>query len=66
MSLRRDVTELELAQLRMKATRVMHSGEPWMLSRLDAERIIRLTGEVSELRNREAAARLMHQLEGEY
>ena len=63
---RSDVSELELAQLRMKATRLIQAGEPWQLSKLDAERLIRLTGEVTELRNREAHARQMHDLEGEY
>lgn len=63
---RSDVSELELAQLRMKATRLIQAGEPWQISKLDAERLIRLTGEVTELRNREAHARQMHDLEGEY
>lgn len=63
---RADLIETELAQLNAKARRVISSAEPWNVSKLDAERVLRLTGEVLELRNREAHARQMHGLEDEY
>lgn len=49
----------------MKAQRCL-GGEVWSLSKLDADRVLRLTGEVLELRNRESHARQMHNLEDEY
>jgi hypothetical protein len=63
---RTDLTELELSQIRRKAQRVLDKGEVWDVSKLDADRLVRLTGEVVELRNREAHVRQMHDLEGEY
>lgn len=63
---RTDLLEFEIAQLTRKAQRVIDPGEPWQVSKLDAERLVRLTGEVAELRNRESHARQMHDLEGEY
>lgn len=63
---RTDLIETELAQLNAKARRVISDKEPWQVSKLDAERVLRLTGEVLELRNRESHARQMHDLEGEY
>lgn len=63
---RTDLLEHELAQLTRKAQRVIDPGEVWTVSKLDAERVVRLTGEVLELRNREAHSRQMHDLEGEY
>jgi hypothetical protein len=63
---RTDLFEYEISQLARKAQRVIDPGEPWSVSKLDAERLIRLTGEVIELRNREAHSRQMHYLEGEY
>lgn len=62
---RTDLIETELAQLAAKARRCI-GGEVWSLSKLDADRVLRLTGEVVELRNREAHARQMHGLEDEY
>jgi hypothetical protein len=66
MTGRTDLLEVELYQLSRKAERVVASGEVWTVSKLDAGRIVRLTGEVTELRNREAHSRQMHDLEGEY
>jgi hypothetical protein len=63
---RTDLLEHEISQLKRKAQRVIDPGEPWSVSKLDAERLLRLTGEVNELRNREAASRHLHDLEGEY
>ena len=63
---RTDLLEVEISQLAAKARRVISSGEPWAVSKIDAERVTRLTGEVLELRNREAHARQMHGLEDEY
>lgn len=63
---RTDLIEHEIAQLRRKAQRVIDAGEPWSVSKLDADRLLRLTGEIIELRNREAHSRQMHDLEGEY
>lgn len=62
---RTDLIETELAQLAAKARRAIN-GEVWSLSKIDADRVLRLTGEVVELRNREAHARQMHGLEDEY
>lgn len=62
---RTDLLEHEIGQLAAKARRCI-GGEVWSVSRLDAERLVRLTGEVVELRNREANSRQMHDLEGEY
>ena len=62
---RAELIEHELAQLAAKAKRCIN-GEVWSLSKLDAERVLRLTGEVVELRNREAHTRQMQNLEGEY
>jgi hypothetical protein len=63
---RTDLIETELAQLNAKARRVIADGEVWTVSKIDAGRVLRLTGEVLELRNREAHARQMHGLEDEY
>jgi hypothetical protein len=63
---RTDLIETELAQLNAKARRVIADGEVWTVSKIDAGRVLRLTGEVLELRNREAHARQMHSLEDEY
>lgn len=63
---RTDLLERELTQLRTKAQRVIADQEPWAVSKLDADRILRLTGEVLALRNREAEVRQLHGLEGEY
>lgn len=63
---RTDLLEHEISQLTRKARRVIDPGEPWSVSKLDADRLLRLTGEVIELRNREAHSRQMHDLEGEY
>jgi hypothetical protein len=63
---RTDLLEHEISQLARKARRVIDPGEPWSVSKFDAERLLRLTGEVIELRNREAHSRQMHDLEGEY
>jgi len=63
---RTDLMEIELSQLRTKAQRVVAEKEPWLVSKLDADRILRLTGEVLTLRSREAEVRHLHGLEGEY
>jgi chromosome condensin MukBEF complex kleisin-like MukF subunit len=63
---RTDLLDLELTQLRIKAQRVVGEKEPWLVSKLDADRILRLTGEVLALRSREAEVRHVHGLEGEY
>jgi|HubBroStandDraft_6_1064221.scaffolds.fasta_scaffold569191_2 hypothetical protein len=63
---RTDLLEHEIAQLRRKAQRVIDVGDVWTVSKLDADRLVRLTGEVIELRNREAHSRHLHDLEGEY
>jgi hypothetical protein len=63
---RTDLLEREITQLKVKAQRVVDDKEPWNVSKLDADRILRLTGEVLELRNREAEVRHLHGLEGEY
>jgi chromosome condensin MukBEF complex kleisin-like MukF subunit len=62
---RTDIQEHEIGQLRRKAQRVLEAGEPWELSKLDAERLLRLTGEVLELRNREAHVRQIQAMEGD-
>ncbi len=59
---RTDLVEREIAQLERKAHGVL-AGTPWEISRIDADRIIRLTGEVLEIRNREANTRQLHGLE---
>lgn len=63
---RTDLLEREIAQLKVKATRVIDDKEAWSVSKIDADRILRLTGEIIELRNREAEVRHLHGLEGEY
>lgn len=63
---RTDLVEREITQLRVKAQRVVADQEQWAVSKLDADRILRLTGEVLALRNREAEVRHLHDLEGEY
>jgi chromosome condensin MukBEF complex kleisin-like MukF subunit len=63
---RTDLVEREITQLRTKAQRVASDQEPWSVSKLDADRILRLTGEVLALRNREAEVRHLQGLEGEY
>jgi hypothetical protein len=55
---RRDLSELEIAELRLYARKLP--------DQMVKDRIERLCGEVLELRNREAHARQMHDLEGEY
>jgi hypothetical protein len=63
---RTDLTEIEISQLRRKATRVLgENSEPWEVSKLDADRLLRLTGEILELRNREAHVRQIQGLEGD-
>lgn len=63
---RTDLIEREITQLRVKAQRVVADQEAWSVSKLDADRILRLTGEVLALRSREAEVRHLHGLEGEY
>jgi hypothetical protein len=63
---RTDLLEHEISQLKRKAQRVIDAGDVWSVSKLDAERLLRLTGEIIELRNREAHSRQLHDLEGEY
>jgi chromosome condensin MukBEF complex kleisin-like MukF subunit len=61
---RTDLQEHEISQLQRKARRVLEDrAEPWEVSKLDADRVLRLTGEVLELRNREAQTRQLHGLE---
>ena len=55
---RRDLTELEIVELRLAARK--------MADQVVKDRIERLCGEVLELRNREAISRQLHDLEGEY
>ena len=62
---RRDLLEWEITQIQNKARRVAR-GEPWDISTIDADRLLRLTGELLELRNREAHSRHLHGLEGDY
>jgi hypothetical protein len=63
---RTDLIEREITQLKVKASRVIDDKEAWSVSKIDADRILRLTGEIIELRNREAEVRHLHGLEGEY
>lgn len=61
---RTDLQEHEIGQLERKARRVLaEPTTPWEVSKLDADRLLRLTGEVLELRNRESATRQQHGLE---
>lgn len=55
---RRDLTQEELRELQAEAARTLPARPMDMLNRL--------IGEVLELRNREAHARQLHDLEGEY
>jgi chromosome condensin MukBEF complex kleisin-like MukF subunit len=61
---RTDLQEHEISQLERKAKRVLaEPSDPWQVSKIDADRLLRLTGEVLELRNREATTRQLHNLE---
>lgn len=61
---RTDLTEQEISRLERKAKRELAGGaEAWQISKLEADQILRLTGEVIELRNREAHTRQLHNLE---
>jgi hypothetical protein len=63
---RTDLQEHEISQLERKARGVLREpGEAWVMGKLDAERLLRLTGEVLELRNREAHVRQIQGLEGD-
>ena len=63
---RTDLQEHEIGQLERKARRVLaEPSTPWEVSKLDADRLLRLTGEVAELRNREAHVRQIQGLEGD-
>ena len=63
---RTDLQEHEISQLQKKARRVLaEPPDPWEVSKLDADRLLRLTGEVLELRNREAHVRQIQGLEGD-
>ncbi len=63
---RTDLQEHEISQLERKARAVLRErAEPWAVSKIDADRVLRLTGEVLELRNREAHVRQIQGLEGD-
>ncbi len=64
---RTDLQEAEIARLRRKAQRVFEerTEEPWQVSKQEADQLLRLTGEVLELRNREAHVRQIQGLEGD-
>jgi hypothetical protein len=63
---RTDLQEHEIAQLERKARAVLREpSDPWQVSKIDADRVLRLTGEVIELRNREAHVRQIQGLEGD-
>lgn len=64
---RTDLLEREVAQLQRKAQGVLREPpEPWEVSKLDAARIVNLTGEVLRLRNEQANARHLNDLENEW
>lgn len=61
---RTDLREHEISRLQSKARRVLsETPVPWELTKLEADQLLRLTGEVLELRNREANTRQLHGLE---
>lgn len=60
---RTDLTEEEIRYLKRKAQRVIDPGDGWVVGKLEADQLLRLTGEVIELRNREANTRQLHGLE---
>lgn len=63
---RTDLQEHEIGQLERKARAVLADPpRPWEVSKLDADSLLRLTGEVLELRNREAHVRQIQGLEGD-
>lgn len=60
---RTDLTEGEIRVLERYARRLKDTGTPWEVTQLQADQVLRLTGEVMELRNREANVRQAHGLE---
>jgi hypothetical protein len=59
--------EREIAQLQRKAEGVLRDPPiPWECSKVDAARIVNLTGEVLRLRNEDAHARQLNDLENEW
>jgi hypothetical protein len=63
---RTDLLEREIEQLQRKARAVVREpSTPWEISKIDADRILRLTGELIEIRNREAHVRHIQGLEGD-
>ena len=63
---RTDLTEREIAKLQLQAHAVADGSAEWHLTRQEAGQLMRLTGEVLDLRSREANVRQMHDLDGEY
>jgi hypothetical protein len=61
---RTDLQEHEISALQRKARRQLGDDPPgWQVSKSEADQLLRLTGEVLELRNREANTRALHNLE---
>lgn len=61
---RTDLTEVEISQMKRRAQGVLKDvGTPWEVSKPQADQILRLTGELLELRNRESNVRQLHDLE---
>ncbi len=61
---RTDLEEHQISKLQRKARRVLgEPPDPWEVSKLEADQVLRLTGEVLELRNREAHVRQIQGLE---
>lgn len=63
---RLDLREADISQIQRQAQAVASGKGDWSLTRADADKLLRLTGEVLELRNREAQVRQIHEIEGEY
>jgi chromosome condensin MukBEF complex kleisin-like MukF subunit len=60
---RTDLTEDQIRALTRRCKKVLDDSGVWSVTKPEADQILRLTGEVLELRNREAATRQQHALE---